>query len=111
VPIQALVQGPIAVAVMADDDWFSYSGGVYSSNNCGGEVNHAVLVVGAGVDDFTAEPYWLIRNSWGDQWGEGGHIRHVGQGMIGSDVFRGTVCGARVRFLSPAVLSPTYMYA
>jgi Papain family cysteine protease len=33
---------------------------------------HAVLVVGLGRDASGA-PYFLIRNSWGDRWGDGGY--------------------------------------
>ncbi len=46
----------------ASDDWFSYGGGVFSSDQCGGTLNHAVLVVSAGIDATTGKPYWLIRN-------------------------------------------------
>lgn len=70
-----LNNGPIAAAVTVDDSWFSYSGGVFSSASCSGAVNHAVLIVGAGTDDDTGAPYWLIRNSWGPNWGEGGYMR------------------------------------
>lgn len=89
--LAALANGPIAVAVTADDAWFSYAGGVYSSTACSGTVNHAVVIVGAGVDGSTNTPYWLIRNSWGATWGEGGYIRLLrgagGAGMCNVALF------------------------
>ena len=38
-------------------------------------VNHAVLLVGWGIDDDTKQPYWLIRNSYSSQWGDEGYVR------------------------------------
>lgn len=46
----------------------------------GGDMSgdHAVAIVGYG-DDVDGQgqplPYWLIRNSWGSDWGESGYIR------------------------------------
>jgi len=61
--------GPVSVSVAAN--WGRYGGGVFSggctSSSC--SINHAVLAVGYDTD------YWLIRNSWGKNWGEGGYIR------------------------------------
>lgn len=37
---------------------YDYSGGVFTSSSCGGALNHAVVVVGAGYDADLKAPYW-----------------------------------------------------
>ena len=67
----ALVQhGPIPVAVDASSTRFhQYRGGVLTSRDCNQEPNHAVLLTG-----YTPE-YWIVKNSWGTNWGEEGFAR------------------------------------
>ena len=65
-------KGPIAVSVAADA-WSFYDSGIYNGN-CGTTINHAVTAVGYGTDPKHGN-YWIIRNSWGESWGESGHIR------------------------------------
>jgi cathepsin L len=64
--------GPLALAVAAGE-WASYESGVFSSDDS--VVNHAVVLAGYGVDEDTNEKYYLIRNSWGEDFGENGYIR------------------------------------
>jgi hypothetical protein len=52
----------LLLLLQVDGPMYYYSGGVYKSTTCGGQVNHAVVVVGAGVDVGTNEPYWTVHN-------------------------------------------------
>jgi len=74
--LQALMyatsKGPVIVAVAASD-WSMYGRGVFNSCKKDAVLNHAVLLVGYGLQGTSG--YWMIRNSWGSDWGENGHIK------------------------------------
>ena len=65
--------GPVSICIDAEKDFINYKSGVYNGT-CSSEVikqNHCVSIVGYDVK----EQYWLVRNSWGKEWGEDGYIR------------------------------------
>lgn len=71
------VNGPISVAIDVTDmgNLMYYKSGVFTDYSCSQDnVNHAVLLVGYGVDK-TGLPYWLIKNSWGTQFGDQGYFK------------------------------------
>lgn len=71
--MEAVAQGPVAVAIEADQQAFTlYQGGVLTQT-CGNKLDHGVLVVGYGTDDGV--DYWKVKNSWGASWGEEGYLR------------------------------------
>ena len=80
----ALASGPVSVAIQADEAAFQhYAGGVLTAA-CGTELDHGVLAVGYGVDEATGVKFYKIKNSWSDQWGEGGYIKiERGGGQVG----------------------------
>lgn len=66
--------GPIAVVIDADlKSWQFYNAGVHFDSNCrSNSFNHAVLVVGYGSTNGT--DYYIVKNSWGQRWGQSGYI-------------------------------------
>ncbi|XP_074274072.1 oryzain alpha chain-like [Silene latifolia] len=73
--MQALNVQPISVGIDSQARGFSdYSGGVYDGG-CGTYLDHAVTAIGYGRDTASGKDYWLIKNSWGESWGENGYMR------------------------------------
>lgn len=72
--------GPITVGIDADHTSFLfYSSGIYEEPNCNpNNLSHAVLLVGYGSEQ--GQDYWIIKNSWGSGWGEGGYMRLIRNG-------------------------------
>jgi hypothetical protein len=69
----AVCDGPVSVAIEADQFSFQYYSGGILDGSCGTSLDHGVLVVGFGTDG--SESYWKVKNSWGTSWGESGYVR------------------------------------
>jgi len=83
---EILLNGPIVVALNAAPDLYYYSSGIFITNpkdyttesnedsrvNPWYFTNHAVVCVGWGETKFNNKmmKYWILKNSWGTQWGE-----------------------------------------
>uniref|UniRef100_A0A0E0EUZ9 Uncharacterized protein n=1 Tax=Oryza meridionalis TaxID=40149 RepID=A0A0E0EUZ9_9ORYZ len=72
---------PVAVSIEAGGDNFQhYRKGVYDGP-CGTRLNHGVTVVGYGQEEApvdggaAGDKYWIIKNSWGKNWGDQGYIK------------------------------------
>lgn len=71
----AIAQGPTSVTVDSSDTVLHhYTSGVISEG-CGTKLDHAVVAVGYGHDKATDLDYYLVRNSWGPEWGDQGYFK------------------------------------
>lgn len=95
--------GPVVTTIYASGQFGSYSGGVLNAGDCCNQSedpscsyqnNHAVAVVGYGHENGL--DFWLVKNSWGDWWGDNGFIkvkRGTGHcGMFGHSASGPTSC-------------------
>lgn len=65
-----LAGGTLSV-VVDSTKWGPYKSGIFDGCSTPHNINHAVQIVGVNQD----EGYWIIRNSWGDWWGDKGYMK------------------------------------
>ncbi|OAY22689.1 probable cysteine protease RD19C [Manihot esculenta] len=88
--------GPLAVGINA---MFmqTYIGGVSCPYICSKRQDHGVLLVGYGAAGyapirFKEKPFWIIKNSWGENWGENGYYKICrGRNICGVDAMVSSV--------------------
>lgn len=85
---QALLSGPVACSFQVTEEFVKYSRiegdklNIWTKNEDFLELNHAISVVGWGVQDGVE--YWIARNSWGNEWGYDGHFyMELGKNLLG----------------------------
>jgi KDEL-tailed cysteine endopeptidase len=82
--LNAISNSPVVSHVEADNYvWQFYTTGVITKY-CGNDLTHTVLIVG--YSQSASPPYYIVKNSWGQQWGESGYVRigiYGGAGVCG----------------------------
>jgi C1A family cysteine protease len=70
----AVANQPVSVGVDGSGVFQFYQGGILAGASCGTKMNHAVTAIGYGTGEDGTQ-YWLLKNQWGESWGEGGYMR------------------------------------
>ncbi|OON23646.1 papain family cysteine protease [Opisthorchis viverrini] len=70
---EIMLNGPVEAAFDVYEDFTQYQSGIYF--HAWGELvgGHAIRILGWGEQNGV--PYWLIANSWNEDWGEKGYLR------------------------------------
>lgn len=101
-------RGVAVVYWNVDESFVGYTSGIYPASACKADgINHAMAIVGYS----RAERYWIVRNSWGSDWGEGGYARVEmamggGPGTCGMQLWGAIVPLATERYSPVAPLRP-----
>ncbi len=80
---EIMKNGPVVSSMEVYTDFLSYKSGVYSKGEDVPKFSgyHTIKIVGWGVEDGSEEEpnkgakYWIIENSWGDDWGQNGYAK------------------------------------
>jgi C1A family cysteine protease len=63
---------PLSICVDAEP-WQFYTKGIMTPSECGTDLDHCVQLIG--YDTSSSKGFYIVRNSWGEDWGEDGYIR------------------------------------
>ncbi|KAF8399855.1 hypothetical protein HHK36_015726 [Tetracentron sinense] len=97
--MRAVHNQPVSVAIEAGGLEFQfYWKGVFSGT-CGTNLDHGVAIVGYG-ETSKGVKYWIVKNSWGSDWGENGYI------MMKRIEAKEGLCGVNMMASYPVKVTP-----
>merc|ERR1719188_109280 len=105
---EVFLNGPVVAPLFLMDDFLVYRNGLYETSNTATQLTdakrqriiHAVKIVGWGATE--GKSYWLVENSWGEDWGDHGYAKVLAGGedkkgiVVESYVLAGTPASKKV---------------
>ena len=85
-----MTHGPVEAAFDVYEDFPTYKSGVYTHTTGSFLGGHAIKILGWGVENGT--PYWLVANSWNEDWGDKGFFK-IARGSDECGIEDGVVAG------------------
>mmetsp|Transcript_8839 Transcript_8839/g.16064 ORF Transcript_8839/g.16064 Transcript_8839/m.16064 type:complete len:373 (-) Transcript_8839:412-1530(-) len=97
---EIFARGPIKASISADPIRDYHGGIIYDDPAIRNlDHNHGISIVGWGKE-VDGIQYWIVRNSWGEYWGEGGMFRvELGKNLLGIE--------ANIAWATPGSFSST----
>jgi len=72
---EIMTNGPVVATFEVYSDFYTYQSGVYQHVSGDDEGGHAVKFIGWGTENGT--DYWLVANSWNEDWGDQGFFKII----------------------------------
>lgn len=80
---EIFARGPVAAEVNGKP-LHNYTGGIFTDQTASNKTTHIVSIVGWSIDKEDGIEHWIVRNSWGQYWGEMGFFRiQLGLNLLG----------------------------
>jgi C1A family cysteine protease len=74
---EALKLSPLATSIYFYPSLYNFESGIWSkiSDEDPPTLAHGVTIVGWGTDKIRNKEYWILKNNWGEHWGNNGYFR------------------------------------
>ncbi|KAL7442107.1 hypothetical protein ACHAXH_006643 [Discostella pseudostelligera] len=84
IKMEIYARGPVAANINGKPLHDFMGGKIYDDDTASRDTTHVISIVGWGVEEEDGKEYWIIRNSWGSYWAEGGFFRvEMGKNILG----------------------------
>ena len=67
--------GPVSTQMETFEDLGIFKGGIYIHSWGKSTGGHGIIIEGWGYSEIHRKEYWILRNSWGADWGDNGYFR------------------------------------